>query len=128
MFRPWDVLNNSSEAELSFVVDDKLAPGVYDIAATDNPVRSTTTFIVSHDRAGMPLDVEIEIFDLSGRKVATAKTNETAQGNTTLVRWDACSVGGSAVSTGVYLYRARITTAEGTMTSKAKKLIVLSNK
>ena len=128
MFRSWDVLNNSSEAELSFVVDDKLAPGVYDIAATDNPVRSTTTFIVSHDRAGMPLDVEIEIFDLSGRKVATAKTNETAQGNTTLVRWDACSVGGSAVSTGVYLYRARITTAEGMMTSKAKKLIVLSNK
>ena len=128
MFRSWDVLNNSSVAELSFVVDDKLAPGVYDIAATDNPVRSTTTFIVSHDRAGMPLDVEIEIFDLSGRKVATAKTNETAQGNTTLVRWDACSVGGSAVSTGVYLYRARITTAEGMMTSKAKKLIVLSNK
>ena len=101
---------------------------MYDNAATDNPVRSTTTFIVSHDRAGMPLDVEIEIFDLSGRKVATAKTNETAQGNTTLVRWDACSVGGSAVSTGVYLYRARITTAEGMMTSKAKKLIVLSNK
>lgn len=128
MFRSWDVLNNPSVAELSFVVDDKLAPGVYDIAATDNPVRSTTTFIVSHDRAGMPLDVEIEIFDLSGRKVATAKTNETAQGNTTLVRWDACSVGGSAVSTGVYLYRARITTAEGMMTSKAKKLIVLSNK
>ncbi len=128
MFRSWDVLNNSSVAELSFVVDDKLVPGVYDIAATDNPVRSTTTFIVSHDRAGMPLDVEIEIFDLSGRKVASAKTNETAQGNTTLVRWDACSVGGSAVSTGVYLYRARITTAEGMMTSKAKKLIVLSNK
>lgn len=128
MFRSWDVLNNPSVAELSFVVDDKLAPGVYDIAATDNPVRSTTTFIVSHDRAGMSLDVEIEIFDLSGRKVATAKTNETAQGNTTLVRWDACSLGGSAVSTGVYLYRARITTAEGMMTSKAKKLIVLSNK
>lgn len=128
MFRSWDVLNNPSVAELSFVVDDKLAPSVYDIAATDNPVRSTTTFIVSHDRAGMSLDVEIEIFDLSGRKVATAKTNETAQGNTTLVRWDACSLGGSAVSTGVYLYRARITTAEGMMTSKAKKLIVLSNK
>lgn len=128
MFRSWDVLNNPSVAELSFVVDDKLAPGVYDIAATDNPVRSTTTFIVSHDRAGMSLDVEIEIFDLSGRKVATAKTNETAQGNTTLVTWDACSLGGSAVSTGVYLYRARITTAEGMMTSKAKKLIVLSNK
>lgn len=127
-FRSWDVFNNSSVAELSFVVDDKAAPGVYDISATDNPVHSTTTFIVTHDRAGAQLDVEIEIFDLSGRKVAMAKTNETASGNTTLVTWDACSVGGSAVNTGVYLYRARITTAEGMYTSKAKKLIVLSNK
>ena len=127
-FRSWDVLNNSSVAELLFLVDDKSSPNVYDISATDNPVRNSTTFIVTHDRAGAQLDVEIEIFDISGRKVATAKTNETASGNTTLVKWNACSVGGSAVNTGVYLYRARITTAEGMFTSKAKKLIVLSNK
>ena len=127
-FRSWDVLNNSSVAELLFLVDDKSSPNVYDISATDNPVRNSTTFIVTHDRAGAQLDVEIEIFDISGRKVATAKTNETASGNTTLVKWNACSVGGSAVNTGVYLYRARITTAEGIFTSKAKKLIVLSNK
>ena len=29
---------------------------------------------------------------------------------------------------GVYLYRARITTTEGVYASKAKKLVVLSNK
>ena len=111
-----------------FLVDDKSSPNVYDISATDNPVRNSTTFIVTHDRAGAQLDVEIEIFDISGRKVATAKTNEAASGNTTPVKRNASSVGGSAVNTGVYLYRARITTAEGMFTSKAKKLIVLSNK
>ena len=128
MFRSWDVLNNSSTAELSFVVDDKSMPSVYDINVSENPVRSTATFIVTHDRAGAQVEVEIEIFDLSGRKLATTKTTEVASGNTTLVRWDACTIGGSAMNTGVYLYRARITTTEGVYASKAKKLVVLSNK
>ena len=128
MFRSWDVLNNSSTAELSFVVDEHSMPSVYDINVSENPVRSTATFIVTHDRAGAQVEVEIEIFDLSGRKLATTKTTEVASGNTTLVRWDACTVGGSAMNTGVYLYRARITTTEGVYASKAKKLVVLSNK
>ena len=128
MFRSWDVLNNSSIAELSFVVDDKSMPSVYDINVSENPVRSTATFIVTHDRAGAQVNVEIEIFDLSGRKLATTTTTEVASGNTTLVRWDACTAGGSAMNTGVYLYRARITTTEGVYASKAKKLVVLSNK
>ena len=103
-------------------------PSVYDISVAENPVRSTATFIVTHDRAGAQVEVEIEIYDLSGRKLASTTTKEVASGNTTLVRWDACTVGGSAMNTGVYLYRARITTTEGVYASKAKKLVVLSNK
>lgn len=127
-FRSWDVLNNSSVAELSFVVAEGQSPQIFDINVVENPVRSTTTFIVSHDRAGAQIDVEVEIFDLSGRKVATRKVNETASGNTTVVAWDACSISGSPIRTGVYLYRARVTSADGMFTSKAKKLVVLSNK
>lgn len=127
-FRSWDVLNNSSVAELTFEVAGGLSPRIFDINVTENPVRSTTSFIVSHDRAGSQIDVEVEIFDLSGRKVATRKVNEVASGNTTIVAWDACSTGGSPMRTGVYLYRARVTSSDGMYTSKAKKLVVLSNK
>ena len=50
LFRAWDVMNNSSTAELEFNVVKGLEPSIFSIDCTKNPAKTETTFIVTHDR------------------------------------------------------------------------------
>ena len=126
-FRVWDILNNSSTAELKFVVADDMAPGSVSIDCTQNPARTGTTFIVSHDRPGSPIGVKLELFDTSGRKLwEHSAQNITTQGTYTY-EWDLSNESGQRLQTGVYLYRAVLTSQGGSKTTKAKKLVVIGN-
>ena len=127
-FRAWDVLNNSSVAELTFNVVRGLEPTLYSVSCTENPASTTTTFIVNHDYTGNNLDVFIDIFDISGRHLWTYSDTGVATAGTYTVDWNLTIDGGEKLQTGVYLYRVRISSNGSSQTSKAKKLIILSNK
>ena len=124
-FRAWDIMNNSSVAELTFRVEKSLEPNVYDISCTDNPARTQTTFIVSHDRTGCAVDVEIEVFDMSGRQLWSHLDDGITTSGAYTYDWNLTVDGGGRLQTGVYLYRTKLTCDGATHTSKAKKLIVL---
>lgn len=125
LFRVWDVLNNPSTTELSFRVEENLKPTIYDINCTQNPARTETTFVVTHDRLGSAIDVELQVFDMSGRQLWThPDTGLTSEAPYTYT-WDLTIDDGARLQTGVYLYRMRLTSDGSTHTSKAKKLIVL---
>ena len=124
-FRAWDVLNNSSTAELSFNVVKGLEPYLADVNITQNPARSSTTFIVTHNYTGSNVDVEISVFDMSGRELWRHTENGTSVGSTYTVDWDLTVDTGTRLQTGVYLYRVRLGSNGGSKASKAKKLIVI---
>lgn len=124
-FKAWDILNNSSTAELTFNVTRALEPNCIDVNITQNPVRTTTTFLISHDRAGSELDVAIDIFDMSGRLLQTHEESGIASGNTYTVDWNVSSGSGFQLQTGVYLYRVRLSSGGSSSSSKAKKMIVI---
>ena len=71
------------------------------------------------------LDVEIDIFDLSGRLLWNYTESGVSTGNTYTVDWDLCVDGGRRLQTGVYLYRVRISSDGSSQASQAKKLIVM---
>ena len=124
-FRAWDVLNNSSLAELTFNVVKGLAPQCFSVDCTRNPATTSTTFIVSHDRVGSNIDVVLQIFDMSGRQLwEYAESGVSETGNYT-INWDLTVGGGNRLHTGVYLYRVLVGDGGGIQTSEAKKLIVL---
>ena len=127
-FRAWDVLNNSSTAELTFTVAEGLEPTLRSVSCTKNPATTSTTFLITHDRMGSQLDVRLEIFDTSGRQLYSHAESGASQGNTYTLDWDLTVDGGSRLQTGVYLYRVLISSEGGTWASKANKLIVLRNK
>ena len=127
-FRSWDVFNNSSVARLQFEVIKGLSPKIFNIRATDNPVRGKTTFVVQHDRAGSQIDVVVDIIDMSGRVVASRHVKETTPTNTSYVTWNVATDGGAPLHTGIYLYRAKVISDGGTVVTKAQKIVVLSNK
>lgn len=127
-FRAWDIQNNSSTAVLHFNVVKGLRPQLFNIGVTNNPARTSTTFIISHDRMESNMDVVIELFDAAGRQMwRHAENGVSATGNYT-VDWDLSVDGGRPLQTGVYLYRVKVSSEGSSYVSKTKKLIVISNR
>ncbi len=124
-FRAWDIYNNSSTTTLTFNVVEGLAPRFFDVNCTHNPATTTTTFVITHDRMGSNMNVELEVFDMSGRILWKHSENGVSADNAYSVNWDLTMNGGSKLQTGVYLYRARISSDGSSKASKAKKLIVI---
>ena len=127
LFRAWDVLNNSSVAELDFNVVEGLQPKLFNVSCTNNPATTATTFIVNHDRTGSLVDIVIDVFDVSGRILWTHEESGVSTTSAYTVDWDLTVDNGQRLQTGVYLYRVRVTCEGSKEASKAKKLIVIGN-
>ena len=125
LFRAWDAQNNSSVAELSFVVNATQQPTLSNVICTKNPATTSTSFIISHDRAGSEVDVELEVFDTSGRLLWRKSETGIPTDHTYTIDWDLTTGSGSRLKTGVYLYRVLISNNGSSKASQAKKLIVL---
>lgn len=126
LFRAWDTMNNSSTAQLKFNVVKSLKPTIYSVDVTKNPASTSTTFIVSHNLAGSPVNVTIDVFDMSGRQLWTYLESGTQTGSYT-VDWNLTTSNGQRLQTGVYLYRIRLNADGSQMASKSKKLVVINN-
>lgn len=126
-FRAWDVLNNSSTAELTFHVVKGMQPNLFSVDCTNNPARTTTTFIINHDRVGTQVDVEIDVFDMSGRQLWKHQERGVSTNDAYTVDWDLIVDSGARLQTGVYLYRVSLSSEGSQKISKAKKLIVIGN-
>ena len=127
-FRAWDILNNSSVAELTFNVSKDASPAMLDVESLANPATTNTTFRIIHDRAGSEVSVTMEVYDMAGRQLWRNTESTTPSSNTVTMNWDLCTSLGGRIGTGVYLYRARIDCDGASKLSSTKKLIVLSNK
>lgn len=128
--RAWDLFNNSSVAEVSFVVVPNLAPQLASLALSPSPARfgQVSTFVLSHNFPGSTLDVTLEVFNMQGQLVW--KNSETAlcAGNIYTYDWNVTASSGAAMSTGVYLCRASISSGGGSVVTKTGKFIVINNK
>ena len=125
MFRAWDAMGNSSTTELQFNVVKALEPSVFDINATRNPASSETTFVITHDRIGSDVDIQIDVFDTSGRQLWCHKATGVSASQPITVNWDLTTSGGHRLTTGVYLYRVLLSSDGSSQASKAKKLIIV---
>ena len=127
-FRAWDVLNNSTLSELNFHVSKDASPAFFDVECTHNPATTTTGFRIIHDRIGSNMDITLDIFDMAGHHLWQHHEHGTPYDNSYTINWDLCVDGGRRLHTGVYLYRIRISSNGSSQTSKAKKIIIISNK
>ena len=128
LFRAWDVLNNSSTAELTFNVVKGLEPRFFDVECTKNPASTATSFRILHDHTGSLMDVVLDVFDTSGRHLWSYSESGVPTDNAYIVDWDLSVDGGRRMQTGVYLYRLRISSDGSSYATKAKKLIILTHK
>ncbi len=127
-FRVWDVLNNATTTRLDFTVVQGLEPTIFSVDLSKNPATTSTTFIVNHDRTGSDMDIDIDVFDMSGRLLWTHHESGVPTSGAYTVDWDLTLDSGARLQTGVYLYRVRAGSDGSKKASKAKKLIVIGNK
>ena len=110
--KAWDNYNNSSEETLIFMVGDDVKFMVTDILNYPNPFTTGTTIVAGHNRPDGEIEVEIEIFDLSGRKLRSLRSVTPGGGYAIQpVEWDRTASDGSIVSRGVYIFRITLRTS-----------------
>lgn len=121
----WDNANNSSHADLTFNVAASKRPEIYDLRTNVNPARDNVTFTLSTDRPMAKIECTVEVFDLTGRTVWTSSRSTATDMQATIsVPWDLNDAAGVRVPRGIYLYRATVTSPDGTSATGTRKLAV----
>jgi hypothetical protein len=124
-FKVWDIMNNPTTDTLHFNVIKGYKPVIVDLYATDNPAKTGTTFVLSHNLPETPLTMDVRVCDFAGRIVWSRSQKTASTFPACSVEWDLHSDSGSRVQPGVYIYWATVRTESSKEVTKAKKIVVL---
>jgi hypothetical protein len=120
--KAWDVANNSSEAEIEFVVSGGFV--IEEVRNYPNPVNDYTFFTFKHNQSDATLNTIIEVFDQSGRRIQLLREQIGSNGlNSNPVRWD-LSASNLTLRSGMYIYRVSAENNDGVIASKSGKIII----
>ena len=108
----WDIANNFAESSLDFIVSENAVIVIKDLLNYPNPVTENTFFKFNHNKTGAQVDVEINIFDVAGHRIANLDfSNVISDGNSIdNLQWDGKNNSGSAIGQGIYFYAVKMTT------------------
>ncbi|MDQ3190906.1 MAG: type IX secretion system sortase PorU [Bacteroidota bacterium] len=123
----WDVYNNSSEAYTEFVVANSAELALKHVLNYPNPFTTHTEFYFEHNQPGMWLDVQVQIFTISGKLVKTLSTSTRSDGyRAEPIPWDGIDDFGDKIGRGVYIYRLKVRANDGSIAEKTEKLVILN--
>ena len=130
ILRAWDMYNNSSVDTLYFTVVPNLAPELVDVELSSGIAYSgqKTYFTITHNRPYNELDITLELFNMQGQLLWRHVERSVADGTISTVEWNVTGQGGQPLPTGVYLYRAGLSSGGSNEQTKTRKMIVLNNK
>jgi hypothetical protein len=125
--RAWDVYNNSSTADIQFIVAGDGSLEITKVLNYPNPFVNYTEFWFNHNRPFEPLDVQVQVFTVTGKVVWTKNQIITTDGFLSRdIVWDGKDDFGDRIGKGVYVYKI---TVKSTLTNhrveKFEKLVIL---
>lgn len=125
--KAWDTYNNSSEAILNFAVVSDTNITLDNVLNYPNPFVNYTEFWFNHNKPNEPLEVQVQIFTVSGKLIKTI--NQQVQTTGSLVRnivWNGLDDFGNKLGKGVYIYKLKVTSTISNISSeKYEKLVIL---
>lgn len=121
----WDVHNNSSSAYTEFVVASSAEVALKHVLNYPNPFTTKTFFYFEHNQCCTQMDVQIQIFTISGKLVKTIHRLVNMEGyRSDPIEWDGTDDFGEKIGRGVYVYRLRVK-AGTKMAEQFEKLVIL---
>ena len=126
--KAWDVYNNSSTAEIQFIVagNDKLE--ITRVLNYPNPFVNYTQFWFNHNRPDETLDVQVQVFTVTGKVVWTKNATLPPSGSFLCrdITWDGRDDFGDRIGKGVYVYKITVRSAlTNQRVEKFEKLVIL---
>ncbi|MDB9732587.1 type IX secretion system sortase PorU [Polaribacter sp.] len=125
--KAWDTYNNSSETTLNFVVISDAVLNLENVLNYPNPFVNYTEFWFNHNKPNEALEVQVQIFTVSGKLVKTIHQNIQTTGSLSRdISWNGLDDFGNKIGKGVYVYRLRVKATETNLVSeKYEKLVIL---
>jgi len=124
----WDVYNNSSEVYTEFVVAQSAQLALNHVFNYPNPFTTHTSFCFEHNQPCCDLDIQIQIFTITGKLIKTIDDNIQTIGfrvEPEQIVWDGRDDFGDPIGQGVYIYKLRVKGNEGTYAQIMQKLVIL---
>ena len=126
--RAWDIANNVGEGFTEFIVSDNSKDGLAHVLNYPNPFTDNTCFMFEHNLGPDIMDVQVNIYTISGKLVKTIDHNTVAEGyRINDIKWDGNDDFGSPLGKGVYLYKIKMRAESQNIQkeSKFEKLVIL---
>jgi hypothetical protein len=126
--KAWDTYNNSAEGSVEFIAAQTAQLALDHVLNYPNPFSNITTFHFDHNKAGQELDVQVQIFTVSGKLVKTLRANVLAStSHNQSVSWNGRDDYDDQLARGVYVYRISVRSPADQQTiSKFEKLVLLN--
>lgn len=123
----WDVYNNSSDAYTEFIVSQSAELALSHVLNYPNPFTTHTEFMFEHNRPCADLDVNIQIFTVSGKVVKSINQQVNCNGfRAEGIEWNGRDDYDQKIGKGVYVYRVKVRTPEGYTADAFEKLVILN--
>lgn len=125
--KAWDVYNNSSTEEIQFIVAGDDALEITNVLNYPNPFVNYTEFWFNHNRPYEPLQVQVQVFTVTGKVVWTKNQIITTDGYLSReITWDGKDDFGDRIGKGVYVYKITVkSTLTNKQVEKFEKLVIL---
>jgi hypothetical protein len=125
--KAWDTYNNSSERTLNFVVVSDGILNIENVLNYPNPFVNYTEFWFNHNKPNEPLEVQVQIFTVSGKLIKTINRNVQTTGNLSRsITWNGLDDFGNKIGKGVYVYKLTVkATASNLVSEHYEKLVIL---
>ncbi|MDC1520186.1 type IX secretion system sortase PorU, partial [Polaribacter sp.] len=125
--KAWDTYNNSSEATLNFVVLSDTNLNLENVLNYPNPFVNYTEFWFNHNKPNELLDVQVQVFTISGKLIKTLHQNVQTSGSLSRsISWNGLDDFGNRIGKGVYVYKLRVkSTLSNLVSEKFEKLVIL---
>ncbi|MBM3436098.1 MAG: type IX secretion system sortase PorU, partial [Bacteroidetes bacterium] len=124
--KAWDNYNNSAEKSIKFVINQGAELTLSQVRNYPNPFTKTTIFSFDHTRPGDKLEINLEIFDLAGKRVMQYQAIVEAElFSTDFFNWDGTDSKGNKLRSGVYLYTLAVKDERGEVSVQQQKLVLM---
>lgn len=124
--KAWDVHNNSGEGYTEFVVAESEEFALSHILNYPNPFTTYTEFSFEHNQVCSFLNVQIQVFTVSGKLVKTLSTVTNTDGfRVEPIAWNGLDDYGDQLARGVYVYKVKVRNPAGEKIEKFEKLVIL---
>ncbi|WMX15421.1 type IX secretion system sortase PorU [Aureispira sp. CCB-E] len=131
--KAWDVFNNPGEGSTEFVVAESADMALAHVLNYPNPFTTSTNFQFEHNLPYQALEVQVQIYTVSGKLIKTIDRDISAEGNNGYrvddIHWDGLDDYGDRIGKGVYIYKILVqadgATDQVKQSSEFQKLVIL---